>query len=100
MCAGSLPCSRLTALEELELFGCPATNAATALQGCRALRRLGLGTRFHALCRRHSLDGGAACGAAYEDVEAGRWEAHYLDSVRSALPWVAHVGAAHAAECG
>lgn len=46
------PCSQLQRLADLELFGSPATNAASALQGCSALRRLGLGSRHYARGRR------------------------------------------------
>lgn len=99
----SLPCSKLQRLQELNLFSCPATNAAAALQPCKALRRLVLGTRHYAVpSRRATMDGGpmpaGSFGAAYEDEEASRWEAAYLDSVRAALPWVADVGARHSAQ--
>ncbi len=98
----SLPHSKLQQLAELYLFSCPATNAAAALQPCQALRRLVLGTRHYAApSRRMTLDGGSldgGFGAAYEDEEASLWEAAYLDTVRTALPWVAEVAAHHSAQ--
>lgn len=101
-CSPSLPRSSLQQLRELNLFSCPATNAASALQPCTALRRLVLGTQHYAAAsRRAAMDGGpleGSFGAAYEDEEASRWEAAYLDSVRAALPWVTAVGARHTAQ--
>lgn len=98
------PCSKLGRLQELDLFGSPATNAAYALQPCKALRRLGLGSRRYAAPgRRAAMDGGPGepdFGGAYADEEAWRWEAAYLDTVRAALPWVQHVGARHGAQLG
>lgn len=91
---------QLNQLLELQLFGSPATNVAAALQGCRALRRLGLGTR-HFACRRLTMDGGvqAAC-LAYEDAEACSWQDEWLRGVRRELPWVPEVGATHSAHYG
>ncbi|PRW56705.1 Ras-related RAB1BV [Chlorella sorokiniana] len=67
---------KLRQLRDLNLFSCPATNAASALQTCTALRRLVLGTRHYAVpSRRATLDGGpldGSFGAAYEDEEASR----------------------------
>ncbi|KAI7838622.1 hypothetical protein COHA_007591 [Chlorella ohadii] len=102
-CITRLPdMSKLQQLQELRLFSCPATNAAAALQPCQALRRLVLGTRCYAVpSRRRTLDGGPLdgdFGAAYEDEEASLWEAAYLDTVRTALPWVAEVVAHHSAQ--
>jgi hypothetical protein len=82
--------SQLKLLQRLELFGSPATNVAAALQGCRALRRLGLGTRHFARCRLQDA-------SAYDDVEACMWQDGWLRSVRSELPWVPEVGATYAA---
>lgn len=88
---------QLVALQELELFDSPATNAATALQGCCALRRLGLGSRHYARRRRASMDGGPLAG---QDEEACRWQEAYLAAVRTALPWVPQVDASYVAASG
>ena len=88
---------QLKTLQELQLFGSPATNVAAALQGCRALRRLGLGTR-HIACRRLTIDGGVqAVFPAYEDAEACSWQDEWLRRVQRELPWVLDVGATYSA---
>ena len=88
--------SQLKLLQELQLFGSPAANVAAALQGCRALRRLGLGAR-HFARRRVAIDGGMQDASAYDDVEACSWQDEWLRGVRSELPWVADVRAMYAA---
>ena len=42
--------------------------------------------------------GHTAGDAAYEDAEACLWQEAWLQGVRQALPWVAEVGAAYAAQ--